>query len=139
MKKLSLLIAMGIACSIAIAKPALNASTFETYSAQMQQMSEKYIAAKQYGNANKTIEVWLSTYQSLSDKDKLANAARYAEIMYNRACSLTQTNEMFQALKALKEAVKSGFSNRDKAENDPNLSKLKTYEEFGRILQTIKA
>ena len=46
---------------------------------------------------------------------------------------------MFQALKALKEAVKSGFSNRDKAENDPNLSKLKTYEEFGRILQTIKA
>ena len=56
MKKLSLLIALGIACSIAIAKPTVNVSQFETYSQQMQDMSAKYISEKKFDNANKTIE-----------------------------------------------------------------------------------
>ena len=70
MKKLSLLIAVGIACSIAIAKPTVNVSQFETYSQQMQDLSAKYITAKQFDNANKTIDAWLNTYNALSDKDK---------------------------------------------------------------------
>lgn len=139
MKKLSLLIAMGIACSVAIAKPTVNVSQFETYSQQMQEMSAKYISAKQFGNANKTIEAWLNSYKALSDKEKANYAPVYASIMYNQACALTQTNEMYQALKALKEAVKAGFNNSVQAQNDPNLAQLKSYDEFNKILKSIKA
>lgn len=139
MKKLSLLIAVGIACSMAIAKPAVNVSQFETYSQQMQELSAKYITAKQFSNANKTIDAWLNSYNVLSDKDKAAYASVYSTIMYNHACALTQTNEMYQALKSLKEAVKAGFNNSEQAQNDPNLSQLKTYSEFKKILSTIKA
>lgn len=143
MKKLSLLVALGIACSIAIAKPAVNVSTnavqFASYSKQMHEMSAKYISQKQFGNANKTIEAWLNSYNALPDKEKTAYASVYASIMYNQACALTQTNEMFQALKALKEAVKAGFSNSEQAQNDPNLAQLKNYDEFSKILKSIKA
>ena len=103
MKKLSILIAMGIVCSIAIAKPSVNVTTFETYSKQMQEMSAKYISAKQFENANKTVEVWLNSYNALPDKDKATVAPIYANLMYNQACALTQSNEMYKALKALKE------------------------------------
>ncbi len=139
MKKLSLLIALGIACSIAIAKPEVNVSQFETYSQQMQEMSSKYIAAKQFDNANKTIVAWLNSYQLLSDKDKANYASVYSTIMYNQACALTQTNEMYQALKSLKEAVKSGFNNSEQAQKDPNLAQLKSYDEFKKIISSIKA
>ena len=139
MKKLSLLIAVGIACSMAIAKPAVNVSQFETYSQQMQDMSAKYITAKQFANANKTIEAWLNSYQLLSDKEKANYASVYSTIMYNHACALTQTNEMYQALKSLKEAVKAGFNNSEQAQNDPNLAQLKSYDEFKKILNSIKA
>ena len=94
MKKLSLLIALGIACSIAIAKPTVNVSQFETYSQQMQDMSAKYISEKKFDNANKTIEAWLNSYNLLSDKEKASYAPVYATIMYNKACALTQKNEM---------------------------------------------
>lgn len=139
MKKLSSLIALCIACSIAIAKPTVNVAQFETYSQQMQEMSARYIAAKQFSNANKTVEAWLNSYKLLSDKDKAAYAPIYASIMYNQACALTQTNEMYQALKALKEAVKAGYSNVEQAKNDPNLSPLKSYDEFNKIINSIKA
>jgi len=59
--------------------------------------------------------------------------------MYNQACSLTRTNDKFQALKALKEAVNAGFNNKAKLENDPNLVELKQYEEFNKILNSIKS
>lgn len=139
MKKLSLLIAVGIACSMAIAKPTVNVSQFETYSQQMQELSAKYITAKQFDNANKTIDAWLNSYNALSDKDKESYNAVYSTIMYNRACACTQRNEMYQALKSLKEAVKAGFVNKEQAENDPNLSALKSYDEFNKILKSIKA
>jgi hypothetical protein len=139
MKKLSLLIALGIACSIAIAKPTVNVSQFETYSQQMQDMSAKYISEKKFDNANKTIEAWLNSYNLLSDKEKASYAPVYATIMYNKACALTQKNEMFYALKALKEAVKAGFNNSTQAQNDPNLAQLKSYDEFNKILKSIKA
>ncbi len=139
MKKLSLLIAMGIACSVAIAKPTVNVSQFETYSQQMQEMSAKYITEKKFNSANKTIDAWLNSYKSLSDKEKANYATVYSTIMYNHACALTQTNEMYQALKSLNEAVKAGFKNIDQAQNDPNLSALKSYDEFKKILRSIKA
>lgn len=139
MKKLSLLIALGIACSIAIAKPTVNVSQFETYSQQMQDMSAKYIGEKKFENANKTIEAWLNSYNLLSDKEKANYTSVYATIMYNKACALTQTNEMFYALKALKEAVKAGFNNSTQAQNDPNLAQLKSYDKFSKILKSIKA
>lgn len=139
MKKLSLLIAIGSLCLLSIAKPTVNVAQFETYSQQMQALSAKYISTKQYGNATKTVDAWLNSYNALSDKDKAAYAPVYANIMYNHACALTQTNEMFQALKALKEAVKAGFNNRAQAENDPNLSNLKAYDEFSKILNAIKS
>lgn len=59
--------------------------------------------------------------------------------MYNKACALTQKNEIFYALKALKEAVKAGFNNNTQAQNDPNLAQLKSYDEFNKILKSIKA
>ena len=131
MKKLSILVAMGIVCSIAIAKPSVNVSTFETYSQQMQEMSAKYISAKQFENANKTVEVWLNSYNALPDKDKTTVAPIYANLMYNQTCALTQSNEMYKALKALKEAVKSGYHNNTaQAKTIRNLTPLKQYDEF---------
>lgn len=92
MKKLSSLIALGIACSMAIAKPAVNTATFGTYSQQMQEMSAKYITEKQFSNANKTVEVWLNSYNLLSKTDKVAYAPVYAAILYHQACALS-TNQ----------------------------------------------
>ena len=130
---------MGIACSVAIAKPTVNLSQFETYSQQMQEMSAKYITEKKFDNASKVITSWMNSYNALSDKEKANYSAIYSTIMYNHACALTQTNEMFYALKALKEAVKAGFNNKEQAQNDPNLTALKSYDEFKKILSSIKA
>lgn len=138
MKKLSTLIALGIVCSMAIAKPTINVSSFETYSQQMHGMAEKYVTAKQFSNANKAIDIWLSNYNLLSNSEKASYAPVYASIMYNRACALTQTNELYQALKALKEAVKAGFKDGEMALNDPNLKPLKAYNEFQKIIDSIK-
>ena len=139
MKKLSLMIVLGSLCLLSIAKPAINVSQFETYSQQMQALSAKYIAANQYENANKTVTVWLNSYNTLTDKEKANYSNVDAQIMYNQACSLTRTNDKFQALKALKEAVNAGFNNKAKLENDPNLVELKQYEEFNKILNSIKS
>ena len=88
---------MGIACSIAIAKPSTNVSQFETYSQQMQQMSAKYVADKKFDYASKTTEKWLETYNSLSEKDKANYSSIYSDIMYNQACAYAQTNELYKS------------------------------------------
>ncbi len=139
MKKLSSLIALGIVCSMAIAKPTVNTATFGTYSQQMQQMSAKYITEKQFTNANKTVEVWLNSYNLLSKTDKITFAPVYAAILYNQACALAQTNDLYAALKALKEAAKAGFNNGEQAKNDANLSPLKVYDEFNKIIESMKS
>ena len=139
MKKLSLMIALGILCSIAIAKPTTNVSQFETYSQQMQQMSTKYVADKKFDYASKTTEKWLETYNALSTKDKANYSSLYANIMYNQACAYAQTNELYKALKSLKNAVNAGYSNSLQIENDENLNALKQYDEFKKIVNSIKA
>jgi hypothetical protein len=138
MKKLSLMIALGIVCSIAIAKPSVNVSTFETYSRQMQMMSEQYISEKKFDYATKALEQWVKSYNSLSEEEKGSFNAVYSDIMYQQARAYTQTNEMYKALKALKESVRTGFNNTDRALNDETLSPLKAYGEFSKILKTIK-
>ena len=139
MKKLSLLIALGSFVFLSIAKPEINVSTFETYSTQMNQMSARYISEKKFDNAAKVLEKWMDSYSALPEKEKANYNAVYSSIMYNQAVAYAQTNEMYKALKALKEAVRTGFSNREQAQNDPNLDKLKVYDEFGKILKSIKA
>lgn len=139
MKKLSLLIALGSFVLSAIAKPEINVSTFETYSTQMNQMSEKYISEKQYANAAKMLEKWMDSYSALPEKEKANYNAIYSSIMYNQAVAYTQTNEHYKALKALKEAIRTGFNKKEQALNDPNLEKLKAYDEFSKILNSIKA
>lgn len=138
MKKLSLMIALGILCSIAIAKPTTNVSQFETYSQQMNQMADNYIVNKKFNNASKTTEKWLETYNALSDKDKANYTTLYANIMYNQACAYAQTNELYKALKSLKNAVNAGFNNSMQIENDENLNALKQYDEFKKIVNSIK-
>jgi len=139
MKKLSLMVALGIACSIAIAKPTTNVSQFETYSQQMQQMSAKYVADKKFDYASKTTEKWLETYNALSDKDKASYNAQYATIMYNQACAYAQTNELYKALKALKNAVNAGYNNTTQIQSDENLASLKKFDEFNKIVSSIKS
>lgn len=139
MKKLSLMIALGIACSIAIAKPTTNVSQFETYSQQMQDLSAKYIADKKFDYAAKVIEKWTVSYDALSDKDKASYNTVYATIMYNQACAFAQTNELYKALQALKAAVKAGYNNTSQIENDVNLSTLKQFDEFNKIVRSIKS
>ncbi len=133
------MIALGILCSIAIAKPTTNVSQFETYSQQMHQMSTKYVADKKFDYASKTTEKWLETYNALSEKDKANYSSLYANIMYNQACAYAQTNELYKALKSLKNAVNAGYSNSLQIENDENLNALKQYDEFKKIVDSIKA
>lgn len=137
MKKLSFLIALGMLCSFAIAKPNVNVSTFETYSRQMQSMSEQYIADKKFDYAAKALEQWVKSYQALPDTEKSNFNAVYSDIMYQQARAYAQTNEMYKALKSLKEAVRTGFNNREKAINDEQLSPLKAYTEFSKIIKSI--
>lgn len=132
------MIALGIICSLAIAKPTVNVSAFETYSQQMQSLSEKYIIDKQYDNASKVIEKWIVSYDALTDKEKENYNAIYATIMYNQACAYAQTNDLYKALKALKAAVKAGYNNRNKIETDNNLFILKQFNEFNKIINSIK-
>ncbi len=139
MKKLSLMVAMGIFCSIAIAKPTTNVSQFETYSQQMQQMSAKYMTDKKYDYAVKTTEKWLETYNALSDKEKATFKDVYATIMYNQACAYAKTNELYKALKSLKIAVNAGYNNVSKIQSDENLASLKQYDEFNKIVNSIKS
>jgi len=139
MKKLSLLVAMGIACSIAIAKPTTNVSQFETYSQQMQQMSSKYMTDKKFDYAVKTTEKWLETYNALSDKEKENYKDVYAAIMYNQACAYTKTNELYKALKSLKNAVNAGYNNISQIQSDENLTTLKEFDEFKKIVKNIKS
>ena len=139
MKKLSLLIALGITCSIAIAKPTTNVSQFETYSQQMQQMSAKYVADKKFDYATKTTEKWLEAYATLSDKDKANYNAVYSTIMYNQACAYAQTNELYKALKSLKNAVNAGYNNSSQIQSDENLASLKQFDEFNKIVKSIKS
>lgn len=139
MKKLSLLIALGSFVFLSIAKPEINSTQFETYSQQMKTMSDKYISENKFDYANKTIEKWLLSYGQLPEKERATYNAVYSSIMYNQAIAYTQTNEMYKALKALKEAVRTGFNNGDQAQNDPNLAKLRTYDEFNKIIKSIKA
>ncbi|MCB0507895.1 MAG: hypothetical protein R2739_09860 [Chitinophagales bacterium] len=139
MKKLSLWIALGSLCLLSFAKPALNVAQFETYSQQMYDLSTKYIQNKQFQNADKTISVWLNTYNTFSDKEKANYAPLYAKMQYNYACALAQNNDLYQALKALEEAVDAGFNNKEQATTDPNLSGLKNYDSFQKILSNIKS
>lgn len=137
MKKLSLLIALGSFVFLSIAKPSINASTFETYSRQMQDLSARYIADKKFDYANKALEKWVESYNALSDTEKKQHNEAYSAIMYQQACAYTQTNELYKALKCLKESVRTGFSNSEQALNDPNLKELASYTEFKKIIQSI--
>jgi hypothetical protein len=139
MKKLSLLIALGSFVFLSIAKPAINVSQFETYSAQMQSMASKYIQEKKFDYAEKAISKWMDSYAQLSENEKESYHNIYADILYQQAVAFTQTNELFKALKSLKEAVKAGFNDQSLAQNDPNLEALKSYDEFNKILQSIKS
>ena len=139
MKKLSLLIALGSFVFLSIAKPEVNVSQFDAYSKSMNEMSAKYIAEKKFDNAAMIIDKWMTSYDALPQKVRPEYNAIYASIMYNRAVAYAQTNEAYKALKSLKEAVKAGFNNASQAENDPNLAKLKAYDEFNKILSSIKA
>lgn len=138
MKKLSLMIALGSFVFLSIAKPAINATAFETYSKQMQAMTAQYMQEKKFDVAGKAIAKWIETYEALADKEKAAHRTTYAAAMYQQACSYAQTNEMFKALKSLKEAVKNGYGNKNEALNDPNLAPLKSYSEFNKIIDSIK-
>ena len=138
MKKLSLLIALGSFVFLSIAKPEVNVSPFETYSQQMNEMSAKYISENKFDNAGKVIEKWMNSYNALPEKEKATYNTVYSSLMYNQACAFTQTNELYKALKALKEAVRTGFINSEQAKNDPNLAKLKIYDEFNKIMNSIK-
>ncbi|MDB5227871.1 MAG: hypothetical protein JWN78_2064 [Bacteroidota bacterium] len=139
MKKLSLLIALGSFVFLSIAKPEINSTQFESYSQQMKTMSDKYISENKFDYASKTIDKWLLSYSQLPEKERANYKAVYSSIMYNQAIAYTQTNEMYKALKALKEAVRTGFNNGDQAQNDPNLAKLRSYDEFNKIIKSIKA
>ncbi|MFN8282028.1 MAG: hypothetical protein U0U67_02375 [Chitinophagales bacterium] len=138
MKKLSLLIAVGSFVFLSIAKPTVDVSTFETYSQQMQAMATKYIAEQKFENADKAIVKWLATYNALSAKDKETYKAVYADIMIEKAKALTQINQHYDALVCLKTAVKNGYSNAQLLNTDANLSALKTYSEFAKIVGSIK-
>lgn len=139
MKKLSLLIALGSFVFLSIAKPAINVSQFQTYSAQMQTMASKYIQEKKFDYAEKAISKWMDSYAQLSENEKESYHNIYADILYQQAVAYTQTNELFKALKSLKEAVKAGFNDQSLAQNDPNLEALKNYDEFNKIMQSIKS
>jgi len=138
MKKLSLMIAIGCLCLLSIAKPMDNVNQFETYTQQMKTLSENYLQKKQFSNANKTIDAWLNSYRTLTKEQQQNIAKQYAAILYNKACALTQIDEKYQALKMLKEAVNAGFNDKTKAENEPNLTNLKQYDTFAKILNEIK-
>ncbi|MBK9328356.1 MAG: hypothetical protein IPM95_03360 [Sphingobacteriales bacterium] len=137
MKKLSLLIALGSFVFLSIAKPSINVTAFESYSRQMQDLSARYIADKKFDYANKAIEKWIESYNTLSANEKGQYNDVYSAIMYQQACTYTQTNELYKALKSLKESVRTGFSNSDQALNDPNLKELSSYTEFKKIIQSI--
>ncbi|HUM50572.1 MAG TPA: hypothetical protein PK431_02115 [Chitinophagales bacterium] len=138
MKKLSLLIAVGSFVFLSIAKPTTNATTFDSYSQQMQAMASKYVAEQKFENANKALSKWLDTYNALSATEKENYKTVYANIMIEEAKALTQINQHYDALVCLKNAVKNGYSNAELLTTDSNLSALKTYSEFDKIIKSIK-
>lgn len=138
MKKLSLLIAVGSFVFLSIAKPTTNVSTFETYSQQMQAMTSKYVAEQKFENANKAVTKWLATYNALSSTEKENYKTVYANIMIEEAKALTQINQHYDALVCVRNAVKNGYSNAELLTTDSNLSALKTYSEFDKIVKSIK-
>jgi hypothetical protein len=135
MKKLSLLIAAGCLCLLSIAKPAVNATQFESYSQQMQMMAAKYNAEKKFDFASRMIDKWLESYNKLSDNDKSQFKNVYAILMIENAKALTQKNEHFNALSSLKKAIKSGYTNTNALKEDEQLMPLHTYSEFDKILK----
>ncbi|MBK8352908.1 MAG: hypothetical protein IPL21_14980 [Saprospirales bacterium] len=138
MKKLSLLIAVGSFVFLSIAKPTTNVSAFDSYSQQMQAMASKYVAEQKFENANKAVSKWLATYNALSSTEKENYKTVYANIMIEDAKALTQINQHYDALVCLKNAVKNGYSNAELLKTDSNLSALKTYSEFDKIVKSIK-
>ncbi len=138
MKKLSLLIAVGSFVFLSIAKPTTNVTAFDTYSQQMQAMASKYVAEQKFENANKALSKWLDTYNALSATEKENYKTVYANIMIEEAKALTQINQHYDALVCLKNAVKNGYSNAELLTTDSNLSALKTYSEFDKIIKSIK-
>lgn len=138
MKKLSLLIAVGSFVFLSIAKPTTNVSTFDSYSQQMQAMASKYVAEQKFENANKAVSKWLATYNALSSTEKENYKDAYANILIDQAKALTQINQHYDALVCLKNAVKNGYSNAELLKTDSNLSALKTYSEFDKIVKSIK-
>ena len=89
-------------------------------------------------NANKAVSKWLATYNALSSTEKENYKTVYANIMIEDAKALTQINQHYDALVCLKNAVKNGYSNAELLKTDSNLSALKTYSEFDKIVKSIK-
>ncbi len=57
---------------------------------------------------------------------------------YNRACSLALSKRKTDALRALGEAVKLGYSDFDWMQQDPDLEPLKEHPLFLQLLDTLK-
>ena len=101
-------------------------------------MASKYVAEQKFENANKAVSKWLATYNALSSTEKENYKTVYANIMIEDAKALTQINQHYDALVCLKNAVKNGYSNAELLKTDSNLSALKTYSEFDKIVKSIK-
>ncbi len=139
MKKILLWIVLAIACYSAKSNPTMNVSDFIRYSQQMNDLSAKYMADKQFADATKVIDKWLITYEKTSVTDKLSCQQIYASILYNQACAYAQSDELLKALKSLKEAVRMGFNNKFQLVNDGNLLPLKSFDEFKKIVKSMNS
>tara|TARA_B110000483_G_scaffold91290_1_gene112662 strand:- start:60 stop:425 length:366 start_codon:yes stop_codon:yes gene_type:complete len=61
-----------------------------------------------------------------------------ATAYYNLACSLALSDRARDALKTIRLAIDLGYGDYDWMENDPDLSALRKYPEFGDIIETLK-
>lgn len=58
----------------------------------------------------------------------------YQVAAYNIACAYAKMGQVDPGLEALEQALKSGFSDYDKCRNDPNLSNLRTSQNFRPLM-----
>jgi tetratricopeptide (TPR) repeat protein len=69
---------------------------------------------------------------------RLANLRpKSPEVFYNLACSYAQVNQAAQAIDALQQAVKLGFSDLDYLLSDPDLTPVRSHPLFQRLVADI--
>jgi len=80
---------------------------------------------------------WQQAEKLLRDvlKDKPEHAA---DLYYNLACCLARQNRPDEAIKALRQAIKAGWSNRLHTEYDEDLKPLRKRADFKKLLERIK-